>query len=114
MMQYGNCCNGQLGIVSDAVCFTVNLSNTAGVALELWNDATPFIINGTIVVENNGTIGSSPTAALSVNGTPVGGFIVIAGQAKSITMNNINSIGLIGSGTGTASVRVSFSLNYKF
>ncbi|WP_375794250.1 DUF3992 domain-containing protein [Peribacillus frigoritolerans] len=114
MMQYGNCCSGLFGIVSDAVCFTVNLSNTAGVALELWNDATPFIINGTIVVENNGTIGASPTAALSVNDTPVGGFIVTAGQVKSITMNNINSIGLIGSGTGTASVRVSFSLNYKF
>ena len=114
MAQLGSCCSDQLGVVNDAVCFTVDLDDTGGTPLPIWDDATTFIINGTIMVENNGTIGASPTAALTVNGLAVGGFIVGPGEARSITMNDINSIGLTGAGTGTASVKVSFSLNYKF
>ena len=114
MAQLGSCCSDQLGVVNDAVCFTILLDDTGGVALPIWDDATSFIINGTIMVENDGIIGASPTASLVVNGVAVGGFVVGPGEARSITMNDINSIGIIGAGTGTARVKVSFSLNYKF
>ncbi len=118
MAQIGNCCNDQLVGVNDALCFTIVLDDTNGTAIDLWNDATTFVINGTIMVENNGTIGVAPTASLTVNGTPVGGFIVGPGEARSITMNDINSIGIVGAGGtpvgSTANVKVSFSLNYKF
>ncbi|MGE8080911.1 DUF3992 domain-containing protein [Peribacillus loiseleuriae] len=118
MAQIGNCCNDPLVGVNDALCFTIDIADTTGTPLVLWNDATTFVINGTIMVENNGTIGVSPTAALTVNGTPIAGFIVGPGEAKSVTLNDINSIGIIGAGGtpagSTASVKVSFSLNYKF
>ncbi|MFJ7977180.1 DUF3992 domain-containing protein [Peribacillus sp. NPDC096379] len=118
MAQIGNCCNDQIVGVNDALCFTIVLDDTDGTAIDLWNDATTFVINGTIMVENNGTIGVAPTASLTVNGTPVGGFIVEPGEARSITMNDINSIGIVGAGGtpvgSTANVKVSFSLNYKF
>ena len=54
------------------------------------------------------------TAALTVNGTAVGGFVVAPGECRSITMNDINSIAIVGAGTGTSSVKISFSINYKF
>ncbi|QSX24526.1 DUF3992 domain-containing protein [Priestia megaterium] len=114
MAQLGSCCNDQLGVVNDAVCFTIDLDDTGGTPLPIWDDATTFVINGTIMVENNGTPGVGPTAALTVNGTAIGGFVVAPGEARSITMNDINSIAIVGAGTGTAIVKVSFSLNYKF
>ena len=114
MAQLGSCCSDQLGAVNDAVCVNIVLEDTGGEALSIWDDATTFVINGTIMVENDGIIGASPTAALSVNGVPVGGFVVGPGEARSITINGINSIGIVGAGIGTARVKVSFSLNYKF
>lgn len=115
MAQLGQCSNDQLVGVNDAVCFTIDLGDTAGVAEPIWDDATDFVINGTIMVENNGIVGIAPTAALDINGTPVGGFVVAPGEARAITQDNIGSIGLIGAGgTGTASVKVSFSINYKY
>lgn len=114
MAQLGSCSSDQLGAVNDAVCFNLVLEDTGGDPLTIWDDATSFIINGTIMLENNGIIGASPTAALTVNGAPVGGFVIGPGEARSITMNDIGSIGIIGAGTGTARVKVSFSLNYKF
>lgn len=114
MAQLGSCCSDQLGVVNDAVCINIVLDDTGGTPLPIWDDATSFIINGTIMVENNGIIGASPTAALTVNGTAVGGFVIGPGEARSITMNDLNSIGIVGAGTGTARVKVSFSLNYKF
>lgn len=114
MAQLGSCSNDQLVGVNDAVCFTVVLDDTGATPLPLWSDTTTYIINGTIMVENNGIVGASPTAALTVNGTAVDGFVVGPGEARSITINDINSIGLTGTGTGTANVKVSFSLNYKF
>lgn len=114
MAQLGSCCSDQQGTVNDAVCFTIQLGDTGGVATPIWDDATTFVINGTIMVENNGIVGVSPTAALTVNETPVVDFVVAPGEARSITMNDINSIGIVGAGTGTTSVKVSFSLNYKY
>ncbi|MFJ5623043.1 DUF3992 domain-containing protein [Peribacillus loiseleuriae] len=114
MAQIGNCCSEQLVGVNDALCFTVDLADTATDTIDLWNNNTTFVINGTIMVENNGINGVTTTATLMVNGTAVTGFTVGPGEAMSVTMNNINSIGLVGAGTGTASVKVSFSLNYKF
>lgn len=66
------------------------------------------------MVENNGSPGS-PSAGLIVNEAPVTGFIVAPGDCRSITLNDLNSIGIVGAdGPGTANVKVSFSLNYKF
>ena len=114
MAQLGSCCSDDLGVVNDSVCFNIVLEDTGGDPLVIWDDATSYIINGTIMVENNGIIGASPTAGLTVNGVPVGGFVIGPGEARSITMNDINSIGIVGAGLGTARVKVSFSLNYKF
>ncbi len=64
--------------------------------------------------QNDGIIGGGATASLTVNGTVVGGFIVGPGESRSITMSDINSIGIIGAGTNSSNVKVSFSINYKF
>ncbi|SEO49035.1 Protein of unknown function [Amphibacillus marinus] len=115
MAQLGSCCGDELVGVNDAVCFTVDLEATGeGADLILWEDETSFIINGSIMVENNGIIGASPTAALTVNGAAIPGFTVAPGEARSITLNDIETIGLTGTGTGTGSVKVSFSINYKY
>nr|WP_275080541.1 S-Ena type endospore appendage [Priestia filamentosa] len=88
---------------------------TVGTPIPVWTDTSTFAINGTIVVENNGTIGVSATASLEVKGTAVTDFTGGPGEAQSITLNNIESIAIAGAGgTGTASVKVAFSLNYKF
>ena len=71
LAQIGNCCTEQLCCVNDAVCCTIILDDTGGTALPIWDDATTFVINGQCV-ENNGTVGVGPTAALTVNGTAVG------------------------------------------
>ena len=70
LAQIGNCCTEQLCCVNDAVCCTIIDDIFVGMMLLL------FVINGTIMVENNGTVGVGPTAALTVNGTAVGGFVV--------------------------------------
>ncbi|MGG0310803.1 DUF3992 domain-containing protein [Bacillus mycoides] len=114
MAQLGNCCNDQLGAVNDAVCCTIILDDTAGLPLPIWDDNTNFTINGTIMIENNGTVGVGSTAALTVNGTPVGGFVVGPGECRSITMNDINSIGIVGAGTNPSRIKVSFSINYQY
>ncbi|MCF2132237.1 DUF3992 domain-containing protein [Strepomyces sp. STD 3.1] len=101
--------------MNDSLCFTIDLGDTGGTPLPIWDDATNFVINGTIMVENNGIEDVGPTAALTVNGAAVGGFVVAPGEARSITLDNLNSIGITGAGgTGTSSVKVSFSLNYQF
>jgi Protein of unknown function (DUF3992) len=116
MAQLGGCSSDELGVVNDAVCVTIDLPvTTVGTPIPVWTDTSTFAINGTIVVENNGTVGISPTASLEVNGTDVTDFTVGPGEAQSITLNNIESIAIAGTGgTGTASVKVAFSLNYKF
>jgi hypothetical protein len=114
LAQIGNCRTEQLCCVNDAVCCTIILDDTGGTALPIWDDATTFVINGTIMVENNGTVGVDNNFALTVNGTAVGGFVVAPGECRSITMNDINSIAIVGAGTGTSSVKISFSINYKF
>ncbi|MEK4827331.1 S-Ena type endospore appendage [Niallia sp. FSL W8-0951] len=111
----GGCSNEQTGFVNDAVCFTIDLGDTGAVATPVWEDGTSFVINGTIMVENNGIVGVGPTASLTVNGTAVAGFTVAPGESRSVTLNGINSIGIVGAGgTGTANVTVSFSLNYQY
>ncbi|MBY0214918.1 MULTISPECIES: DUF3992 domain-containing protein [Priestia] len=118
MAQLGSCCSDSLGVVNDAVCFTVDLADTGGTEIVLWNDSTTFIINGTVMVENNGVTGVGPTASLTVNGVAVAGFVVEPGSARAITVNDINTIGIIGTGGAplgsTSNVKISFSLNYKF
>ncbi|MBG9512299.1 hypothetical protein ABE47_08955 [Bacillus thuringiensis] len=114
MAQLGNCSNFQQQAVNDAVCCTIVLSDTGGTPVPIWNDDTNRIINGTILVQNDGIIGVGATASLTVNGTAVGGFTVGPGESRSITMSDINSIGIIGAGTTSSPVKVSFSINYTF
>lgn len=118
MAQIGNGCTDQLVGVNDSLCFTIDLGDTAGATLAIWEDTTTYVINGTILVENNGIEDVGPTAALAVNGTAVADFTVAPGEARSITVNNLNSLGIIGTGGTpvgtTGSVKVSFSLNYKY
>ncbi|AOM14271.1 hypothetical protein BTI247_59400 (plasmid) [Bacillus thuringiensis Bt18247] len=82
----------------------------------MWNNNTNRVINGTIVIQNDGLIGigATATAILTINGTIMCGFVVEPGESQSITMNNINSIGIIGAGNNPSNVKVSFSINYKF
>ncbi|WP_308201668.1 hypothetical protein [Priestia endophytica] len=61
------------------------------------------------MIENKGSNAESPKAALTVNGISVNGN---PNSVRTITMGNINSIGLIG--TGITNIKVTFSLNYKF
>ncbi|MBG9537568.1 hypothetical protein ABE42_30525 [Bacillus thuringiensis] len=104
----------QQNTVNDTVCNNIVLEDTAGVPILIWDNNTNMIINGTILVQNNGIIGVGATATLIVNGTPVGGFIVGPGESHSITINDINSIGIVGAGTNSSNIKVSFSINYKF
>lgn len=115
MAQIGNCSSDQFGIVNDAVCCTVELDGTAVAGDTIWTNDTIFVMNGTIMVENNGIVGVSPSVTLSVNGTAVPDFTVAPGECRSITINGLTTITVTGTGgTGTTVAKVSFSLNYKF
>lgn len=98
--------------INDIVSFTINLGDTGGDILPIWNNDTNSIINSTIIIENKGSNTGSPKAALIVNRIPVKGFMVNPNTVRTITMDNIKSIGLIG--TGIANIKFAFSLNYKF
>ena len=116
MAQIGSCNGEQLVGVNDSVCLTLELDDAVAPTV-VWTDITPYIINGTIMVENNGIVGVGQSAALSVNGTAVPDFVVVPGEARSVTLNDINTISLLGSGGDAgafSSVNVAFSLNYKF
>nr|MDF9458993.1 DUF3992 domain-containing protein [Bacillus pumilus] len=110
----GGCSNEQTGFVNDAVCFTVDLAARADPVV-VWTDGTPFVINGTIMVENNGIVAVAPTVTLEVNGAAVPDFTVPPGESRSITLSDLNSIGIVATGgTSTGSIVVSFSLNYQY
>jgi len=110
----GGFSNNPLNVISDSVSCTIESGDTNGAATTIWQDDTPFVINGTIVVDNKGKVGASPKAALLVNGTAINGFVVAPGECRSITVNDLHSISIIVTGTGTAKINISFSLNYKF
>ncbi|MED4045149.1 MULTISPECIES: DUF3992 domain-containing protein [Priestia] len=118
MADLGSCCSDNLGVVNDAVCFTINLGDTDGSPVSIWSDGTTFVVNGTIMVENNGIANVGSTAALFVNGSAIEGFVVAPGEARAITLNDINTIGIVGAGGtpvgSTSKVKISFSINYKF
>ncbi len=115
MAQLGGCNNNPTVGVNDAVCVTFELGDTGEDSVPVWQDTTPYVMNGTIVIENNGIAGIAPTIGLMVNGTAVPDFEVGPGDARAITMDNIDSIAITATGgTGTGIVKVSFSLNYKF
>ncbi|MBM7702948.1 DUF3992 domain-containing protein [Metabacillus iocasae] len=97
--------------VNDAVCCTMNL--TTGESTTIWENETSFVVNGTVMIENNGSPGT-PSASLFVNGASAN-IVVGPGECRSVTLNNLELIVLNGvGGTGTASIKVSFSLNYKY
>ena len=118
MAKLGNCCE-ETCCVNDAVCCDVVLTQGSTVTQPIWTDNTNYVINGTVVVENNGPT-NGPSADIIINGTTVTPPSPIApGQCRSFTVNDLNSVALLataGSGTAgtTSSVKVSFSLNYKF
>lgn len=110
----GGCSNEQAGFVNDAVCFTLDLAAAAD-AVVVWTDGTPYVINGTIMGENNGIVAVAPTVTLEVNGTAVPDFTVPPGESRSITLSDLNSIGIVATGgTSTGNIVVSFSLNYQY
>ena len=73
------------------------------------------MINGTILVENNG-LTNAWDAGIIINGVVAPVITAAPGESHSITVNNLTSIEVQGSGTGTVNtpVKVSFSLNYNF
>ena len=107
------CCSNS-GSVNDAVCTTVAITD-ATTAIPIWENTTNFMINGTILVENLG-LTNAWDAGLLINGVATPILTVPPGESASITVNNLTSIEIQGSGTGTVStaVKVSFSLNYNF
>lgn len=112
MAQLGRC-EGQVA-VNDAVCFTVSLDAAVTDAIDLWTNETNYRINGTILVENNAAVGG-PAAALTVNEGATPQLTVAAGTAETVTIDDVTALSLAASGgAGTANVKVSFSLNYKF
>ena len=46
MAQIGNCSTEQLVGVNDSLCFTIDLGDTAGATLAIWEDTTTYVING--------------------------------------------------------------------
>ncbi|MEW4320419.1 DUF3992 domain-containing protein [Bacillus thuringiensis] len=116
MAQLGNCCEQQC-CVNDAVCCDVLLAQGSTVTQTVWTNNTTAVINGTIMVENNGSA-TSPSANLVINGTPLTPpSPILPGECRAITVDNLSSVGLSATGGTvgtTATVKVSFSLNYKF
>jgi len=107
------CCSSS-GSVNDAVCTTVAVVNDTTL-ISIWENNTNFMINGTILIENNGPA-NAWAAGLIINGDPVPVIIAGPGESHSITVNNLISIEVQGSGPGSVftPVKVSFSLNYNF
>lgn len=112
MAQLGSCSGS--GSVNDAVCTNLTVVDDA-TAIPVWDNTTNFMVNGTILLENNG-LTDSWDAELIVNGDTTPVLTVLAGESSSITVNNLMSIDVLGAGTGTVDtpVKVSFSLNYTF
>lgn len=106
-------CEAQVA-VNDAVCITVPLDAEDTAAIVLWTNETNYRINGTILVENNGAEGG-PVAALTITGGTTPALTVEPGTSETITVDDITGLSLAATGgTGTANVKVSFSLNYKY
>lgn len=116
LAQLGSCCDDSTVSVNDAVCMFIDLEDTSGGdPITIWeNDVDGFVINGTIMVENKGLVATAPVASLLVNGVAVTGFDVAPGEARAITMEDIDSISINGAGVGTSKVKVSFSINYTY
>lgn len=114
MAQIGRC-EGQVA-VNDAVCVTVTLDETATDGIDLWENETNYRINGTILVENNGATGA-PTATLVGTDEAAPLLEVDPGSAQTVTVDDITTLSLapVPDGTtGSSSVKISFSLNYKY
>ena len=113
MAQLGNCCN-ESDTVHDAVCSRILLPNTNGTLLPVWENDTGFVINGTIVVKNEGS-STAPTAQIFVNGMSIPGLNVPPGQTRSVTLDNLKLIQIDGIGGAlTSEIQIDFSLNYQF
>jgi len=118
LAQLGNCCettSTSTCCVNDSVCCTVDLKTGDGVGGDgFYVNTSSFAINGTVMVENNGAPGT-PAAGVFINGISPAAFTVEPGECKSRTFDVLNRIDITGvGGTGTSSVKVSYSLNYKF
>ena len=115
MAQLG-CCSSS-GSANDAVCTTVSVVDDE-TPISIWTNTTNFIMNGTVLVENQGVI-DAWTVDIFINGsatpaTPA--LTILPGESKSISVNNLMSIEVQGETGGTTAtpVKVSFSLNYSF
>ncbi|WPK10362.1 S-Ena type endospore appendage [Lysinibacillus louembei] len=111
MAKLGSCCGNKTS-VHDSVCQDLTLADETPVTV--WENSTPFAINGTILVENASS--STGDVTLSVTSNPATPAIaaIAPGNSVSITANNITEIQLAGTATGVANVKISYSLNYNF
>lgn len=99
--------------VNDAVCCTIDVSTNTNLTT-IYTDSSSFVINGTIIVENEPVSGTL-TIVVFVNDT-TGPVDIVVGpeECKAKTFSDINSITIGVAGIGTAKVKISYSLNYKF
>lgn len=110
------CCSST-GSANDAVCTTVTVLDDT-TPISIWTNTTNFIMNGTVLIENQG-LTDAWTVDLFINGstdpaTPA--LTILPGESQSISVNNLLSIEVQGVAGGTTAtpVKVSFSINYNF
>ncbi len=111
MAKLGSCCGSKTS-VHDSVCQDLTLTDET--AVTVWENSTPFAINGTILVENASS--STGDVTLTVTSSPATPAIppITPGNSISITANNIADIQLAGTAASVANVKISYSLNYNF
>ncbi|WLR42126.1 DUF3992 domain-containing protein [Bacillus carboniphilus] len=100
--------------VNDAIC--CDLTFTASMSSTVWMNSTNFSINGTILIENTSSTNDPLDVSLVVSNGGVTTVTVDAGECESVTLAELETISVDASGTGTdtATARVSATLNYCF
>lgn len=112
MAKLGGCC-GNTTSVHDSVCqdFVLTGGEEDPGTVDVWENTSPYVINGTILVEN--ATASTGDVSLIINNNP-NPPVVTPGNSLSVTASNINSISLSVPANESANVKVSYSLNYSF
>ncbi|MEC1178973.1 DUF3992 domain-containing protein [Metasolibacillus meyeri] len=111
MAKLGSCCGSKTS-VHDSVCQDVTLTDETPVIV--WENSTPFSINGTILVENASSSTADVTLTVTSNPATPAIAAIAPGNSVSVTANNISDIQLAGEAAEVANVKISYSLNYNF
>lgn len=101
MAKLGHC--GNDCCVNDSVCEFINLTSTDRV---IYTNASPFPVNGTILVENPSNL---ETVEINLDGTS---YFVPPNSSRAVT-SYFDSI-ILSSSNDINGVKYSFSINYKF